>query len=83
MTEHNHKIASEQERMKALVERVSAYIEQYHGGHVEFVSFQDNVVKVKMGGACEGCSLTETTLRGWVTGTIRQFFPDVKEVVAV
>jgi len=83
MAEHNHDIASEQERMKVLLERVSAYIEQYHGGHVEFVAFEDNVLKVKMGGACEGCLLTETTLKGWVAGTIRQFFPDVEDVIAV
>ena len=29
MVEHNHKIASDQERMKALIENISAYIEQY------------------------------------------------------
>ena len=83
MTDHNHVVADEQERMKALVERVSAYIEQYHGGHVEFVSYTDHVLKVKMGGACDGCALTETTLKGWVAGTIRQFFPEVKDVMAV
>lgn len=83
MTDHNHVVADEQERMRALVERVSAYIEQYHGGHVEFVSYDDQVLKVKMGGACDGCALTETTLKGWVAGTIRQFFPEVKDVMAV
>jgi len=83
MAEHNHQIASEEERLKALLENVSAYIEQYHGGWVELVSFEDGVLKVRMGGACEGCPLTETTLRGWVEGTVRQFFPDIADVKAV
>ena len=83
MPEHNHEIAGEHERLIALVDRISAYIEQYHGGSVEFVSYQDNVLKVKMGGACQGCALTETTLKGWVSGTVHQFFPDVEDVVAV
>ena len=78
MSEHSHEVANEQERMQALIENVSAYIEQYHGGWVRLVSFEDNVLKVELGGACEGCPLTETTLHGWVAGTIRQFFPDVK-----
>ena len=78
MTEHNHEVADDQERMRALVENISAYIEQYHGGWIQLVSFEDNVLKVKMGGACEGCRLTETTLQGWVAGTVRQFFPDIK-----
>ena len=78
MAEHNHKIASEQERMKALIDNVSAYIEHYHGGWVKLVSFENNELKVRLGGACSGCPLTETTLQGWVAGTVRQFFPDVE-----
>jgi Fe-S cluster biogenesis protein NfuA len=83
MAEHNHEIASDQEKMAALLDQVSAYIEQYHGGSVEFVSYEGNTVKVKLGGACDGCSLTQTTLQGWIAGTIRQFFPDVTEVLSV
>ena len=53
------------------------------GGFVEFVSFEDDVLKVKMGGACSECDMTETTLQGWIAGTVRQFFPDIEDVVAV
>lgn len=77
MSEHSHEVADDQVRMGALIENISAYIEQYHGGWVKLVSFEDNVVKVQLGGACEGCPLTETTLQGWVAGTVRQFFPDI------
>ena len=83
MVEHNHEIVDDQQRMAALLENISAYIEQYHGGWVKLVSFEDNVVKVQLGGACQGCPLTETTLQGWVAGTVRQFFPDVTKVEAV
>ncbi len=83
MTDHSHDMASDEEKMTALLERVSAYIEQFHGGYVRFVSFEDNIVKVKMGGACDGCALTDTTLQGWIAGTIRQFFPDVEDIIAV
>lgn len=65
------------EQMRNLIESISAYIEQYHGGSAELVEFQDDVVKVKLGGACSGCPLSTSTLKGWVTGTITQFFPDV------
>jgi Fe-S cluster biogenesis protein NfuA len=65
------------EQMRNLIESISAYIEQYHGGSAELVDFQDDVVKVKLGGACSGCPLSTSTLKGWVTGTITQFFPDV------
>ncbi len=70
--------ATADERMQTLINRLSAYIEQYHGGSVEMVDFNGEVVKVKLGGACLGCPLLPSTLHGWVEGTIRQFFPDVR-----
>ena len=66
------------EQMENLIENISAYIEQYHGGSAEMVSFEDDVVRVRLGGACLGCPLSAATLKGWVQGTIHQFFPDVK-----
>jgi Fe-S cluster biogenesis protein NfuA len=66
------------EQMQNLIKSISAYIEQYHGGSAEMVSFEDDLVKVKLGGACLGCPLSTATLNGWVQGTIHQFFPEVK-----
>jgi Fe-S cluster biogenesis protein NfuA len=65
------------EQMAELIKSISAYIEQYHGGSAELVSFEDNVVRVRLGGACTGCPLATATLNGWVRGTIHQFFPEV------
>ena len=65
------------EQMQNLIKSISAYIEQYHGGSAELVSFEDDVVKVRLGGACLGCPLSTATLNGWVRGTIHQFFPEV------
>ncbi|MGW8318076.1 MAG: NifU family protein [Candidatus Promineifilaceae bacterium] len=75
--------ATDEERMRALVEVLSAYIEYYHGGAVEMVSYDDDRLTVRMTGACEGCNLAPVTLHGWVEGTVRQFFPDLKDVVSV
>lgn len=70
----------DEEQLKVLLDRVSAYIEQYHGGSVEFVSLDGSVLKVRLGGACLGCPLLPSTLHGWVEGTVRQFFPDIERV---
>lgn len=74
---------SEEERLRALIERISAYIEHFHGGSVEMISYDGKVLKVKMGGSCLGCPLTPNTLHGWVEGTVRQFFPDIERVESV
>ncbi|OGO64060.1 MAG: hypothetical protein A2Z45_10175 [Chloroflexi bacterium RBG_19FT_COMBO_55_16] len=70
--------ASSEERLRVLIERISAYIEHFHGGSVEMISFDGKVVKVQLGGACLGCPLLPSTLHGWVEGTVRQFFPDIR-----
>ena len=75
--------AAPEDRMRALIETLSAYIEQYHGGAVEMVSFDGQTLRIRMSGACLGCPLSPVTLRGLVAGTARQFFPDLKTVEAV
>lgn len=75
--------ASEEERMRALVESISAYIEHYHGGAVSMVGYDGKVLNVRLSGACTGCELAPVTLHGWVEGTVRQFFPDLESVTAV
>ncbi|MEN4041551.1 MAG: NifU family protein [Anaerolineaceae bacterium] len=79
MSEGNYQYSTG-DQLQGLIEQLDAYISQYHGGTVELVSFDGKVVKVHLGGACEGCPLSPTTLHGWVEGTIRQFFPEIEKV---
>lgn len=86
MTEASHNHATDvtpEERMRALLEVISSYIEHYHGGWVRMVEFNGKVLKVEMGGACEGCPLSPATLHGWVEGTVRQFFPEIGRIEEV
>ncbi len=69
-----------EQQLRALIEKISAYIEHFHGGSVEMISFDGKQVRVRLGGACLGCPLLPSTLHGWVEGTIHQFFPDIKVV---
>jgi len=74
---------TDEEMMVALLEKISAYIEHYHGGSVELVEYDGQVLKVRLGGACLGCPLSPNTLHGWVEGTVRQFFPNIEQVIDV
>jgi Fe-S cluster biogenesis protein NfuA len=72
--------ATTEEQIRVLIQRLSAYIEQFHGGSVEYISFDGKVLKVRLGGACLGCPLSPNTLHGWVEGTVKQFFPQIEKV---
>ena len=81
MTENNQDFSTE-ERIRALIDTLDSYISQYHGGAVEMVNFDGKCLKVRLGGACETCPLSMTTLNGWVAGTVRQFFPEIEKIEA-
>ena len=79
----NNLVYTTEESLQALINSLDGYITQYHGGSVELVAFDGKVVKVRLGGACLGCPLSPLTLKGWVTGTVKQFFPEIERVEAV
>jgi Fe-S cluster biogenesis protein NfuA len=70
-------------RMRALIETLSAYVEHFHGGAIELVAFDGETLQVRLTGNCHGCHLSEVTLHGWVEGTVRPFFPGLRQVVSV
>jgi len=55
-----------------------------HGGSCELVDVQpDNVVLVKLKGACGGCPSALITLKGFVLEALRQEVPEVADVKPV
>ena len=77
------KQAGAEERVAALLETISSYIEHYHGGAVEMVDYDGRTLRVRLLGACDGCELASSTLHGWVAGTVKQFFPELTNIEAV
>jgi Fe-S cluster biogenesis protein NfuA len=75
--------ASAEERMQALIAILSDYVEHYHNGSIELVSFDGECLLVRMGGACVGCDLSPHLIDGWIADTVRPFFPNLKKVDAV
>ena len=52
-----------------------------HGGMAELVGVQDDRVYIRMGGGCQGCSLSMMTLRDGITTMIKDALPEVAEVI--
>lgn len=54
------------------------------GGDVELVEVSpDGVVKVKLTGACQGCAMSQMTLKMGIERALKQEVPEVKEVIGV
>lgn len=57
---------------------------QDHGGDIELVGTdEDNTVKVRLQGACQGCPGAAMTMKMGVERILREKIPEVKEVVTV
>lgn len=50
------------------------------GGNVEFVDFQEGVVKVRMGGGCAACPMRQFTLVSLIEKTLTENVPEVEKV---
>lgn len=73
-----------QEKIEQCLELVRPRLAM-HGGNVEFVDFDENqgVVQVRFLGGCQGCPLSQMTLKMGIEAVLREWIPEVKEVVAV
>lgn len=51
------------------------------GGDIEFVKYENNIVYIKMIGACAECSMLDFTLKDAIETSIKEEVPEVKEVI--
>lgn len=51
------------------------------GGNIEFVKYEDNIVYIKMMGACSNCHMLDITLKEGIEAAIKSEVSEVKEVI--
>jgi Fe-S cluster biogenesis protein NfuA len=56
---------------------------QADGGDIEYVGFDNGIVKVKLKGACSGCPMSTMTLQWGVENFLKKRIPAVTKVEAV
>lgn len=56
---------------------------QEDGGDLEFVSYEDSVVRIKLQGACTSCPSSVVTLKSGVKNMLQYYIPEVVDVEQV
>ena len=70
-------------KIQQALDSIRPYL-QTDGGDITFVELtDDNVVKVKLLGACNSCPMSIQTLKLGVEKAVQNFVPEIKEVIAV
>lgn len=63
----------------SIIDRIKPFIVS-DGGNIEFVKYVDNIVYVKLDGACKDCMFIDTTLKDGIEEIMISEIPEIKEV---
>lgn len=69
-----------------IIDALNEYIRpavENDGGSIDFVEFNEGVVKVALRGACSGCPSSTVTLKQGIEGLLCRMFPEVKTVESI
>ena len=71
-----------EEKIEQTLEEIRPFVAQ-HLGDIQFVKFENNICYVRMLGTCQGCPLSQVTLKQGVEEIMRASVPEVQSVEAV
>ena len=66
-------------KIKNLIEKIRPYLIN-DGGNIEFIKYEDNIVYVKLTGACDGCPMFDITFKDGIEDLLINEIPEIKEV---
>ena len=69
-------------KVETALEEIRPYLVT-DGGDITLIEVKDNIVKVRLEGACVGCSVNQMTLKNGVEATIKRFAPQITEVIEI
>ncbi len=70
------------ERVEEVLNKIRVGLKS-EGGDIEFIDVKDDIVYVKLKGACGTCPMSTLTMKNWVETTMKNDIPEVKAVQAV
>lgn len=75
-------MSNTEKQIKNIIDKLKPFLIS-EGGNIEFIKYQDNVVYIRMMGACANCEMLDLTLKEGIEASIISEIPEVKEVVNV
>lgn len=69
-------------KIKDIISNLRPYLIS-DGGNIEFVKYENNIVYVKLQGACANCEMLDLTLKDGIESVIKDEIPEVTEVINI
>lgn len=70
-------------KLEQLLEELVRPALRAHGGDVEFLSYEDGILRLRMLGCCAGCPAAAMTNEALIEGQLMPRMPQLKQVVLV
>ena len=73
---------TEEEKIKEVIEKLRPFLVS-DGGNIEFVKYEDNIVYIKLTGACSNCFYQDDTISYGIEALIKDKIPEIEGVINV
>ena len=71
-----------EQKIKDIINKLRPFLIN-DGGNIEFIKYENDIVYVKMTGACSNCHMLDFTLKEGIECAIKEEVPSVREVINV
>ena len=68
-----------EEKIKSTIEKMRPFLIN-DGGDLEYIKYEDNIVYIKLKGACQGCPMMDITIKEGIEQLLDNEIPEIKEV---
>ena len=69
-----------EKKIKEIIDKLRPFLIN-DGGNIEFIKYEDNIVYIRMMGACANCQMLDITLKDGISAAIINEVPEVKDVI--
>lgn len=69
-------------KIKEIIDELRPYL-MNDGGNIEFIKYENNIVYIKLSGACAECQMIDLTLKDGIENAIKEEIPEVSEVINI
>ena len=76
------KVKESEKKIIEIIDKLRPFLVN-DGGNIEFVKYENNIVYIKMKGACSNCHMLNITLKDGTEAAIKEEVPEVVSVVNV
>lgn len=71
-----------EERIILLIDKIKPFIIN-DGGNIEFIKYENNIVYIRLSGACAECQMIDHTLNDGIKEILKNEIPEIQDIINI